>query len=202
MYAAATGEVLTARFADDCLTLDLDGDEKKGCGDEEIAEVLSELLGTELTAEDLQGAGAASGSTCRPAEARPAPQLGFVTIRRDGAWYVSPSRTMLDTMTESLRQLDRASLDCIRDSIEEQLGGLDLFGGMDEPPADLGDSTFEPPTTDAPFDGAASDTVPFDTVPFDTVPFDAASSDTVPPDTVPFDTAPPDTLTFDTVPPS
>lgn len=181
------GENLSATFADDCLALDLDGDTKRGCGNEEIASIISELVGTEISAEDLSGTGAASGAQCRPATPRPKASLGFVTVRRDGLWYVSPTRTMLDSMTASLKQLDRASLDCLRDELEKQLGdlgGLAGLGANAEPDPGLGDSTFDPPTTEGTLDTLPEDfdTIPADTRPVDTVP---AGGD-APPDTVEF----------------
>jgi hypothetical protein len=161
------GENLRASFAEDCLSLDLDGDEKRACGNEEIASLFSELTGAEISADDLSGTGAATGAECRPASARPKPALGFVTVKRKGFWYVSPSRTMLVSVTESLRQLDRASLDCIRDQLEQQigdLGGLEVFGVAADPPPGLGDSTFEPPIETVPGD-APPDTVAFESAP-------------------------------------
>jgi hypothetical protein len=38
-------------------------------------------------------------------KARQAPDIGFVVVRRDGAWYVSPTRTFLEAITGALRTL-------------------------------------------------------------------------------------------------
>ena len=43
------------------------------------------------------------------------PALGIATVRRDGKWYVSPIRTMLDNVVATLRVLDRADIDALRE---------------------------------------------------------------------------------------
>lgn len=43
------------------------------------------------------------------------PALGIATVRRDGKWYVSPVRTVLDNVIATLKVLDRADLDAIRE---------------------------------------------------------------------------------------
>jgi len=47
------------------------------------------------------------------------PALGIATVRRDGKWYVSPTRTILDNVVATLKVLDRDDLDALRDLVEE-----------------------------------------------------------------------------------
>jgi hypothetical protein len=51
------------------------------------------------------------------------PDLGFVVVRRDGLWYVSPTRTVLDAITATLKPLRPADLEAF-----EQLFGDLGFG--------------------------------------------------------------------------
>jgi hypothetical protein len=50
------------------------------------------------------------------------PRTGFVVVRRDGAWYVSPTRTLIEAVNSVLRVLDREDIEEVRDFLE------DLFG--------------------------------------------------------------------------
>jgi len=47
------------------------------------------------------------------------PELGFATVERDGKWYVSPTRTVLDNVTATLKVLDRDDLRALRDLVEQ-----------------------------------------------------------------------------------
>ncbi len=44
------------------------------------------------------------------------PTQGFVTVEQDGEWYVSPSRTVLESVVGALEALQRSDLDELRDS--------------------------------------------------------------------------------------
>jgi hypothetical protein len=48
------------------------------------------------------------------------PEIGFVAVREDGAWYVSPTRTLLEGIVATLKVLDRKDLDMF----------VQIFGGM------------------------------------------------------------------------
>lgn len=47
------------------------------------------------------------------------PRLGLATVRRDGKWYVSPTRTVLDNVVATLKVLDRDDLRALRDLFDE-----------------------------------------------------------------------------------
>ena len=47
------------------------------------------------------------------------PTLGIATVRNDGKWYISPTRTVLDNIVATLRVLDRDDLEAIRELVEE-----------------------------------------------------------------------------------
>jgi hypothetical protein len=55
--------------------------------------------------------------------------LGIVVVQRDGAWYVSPLRTMLDDVLAVLHALPTDVLDKIRQAFSNGLGGL-MFSGL------------------------------------------------------------------------
>lgn len=47
------------------------------------------------------------------------PALGLATVRSDGRWYVSPTRTVLDNVVATLKVLDRDDLRALRDLFEQ-----------------------------------------------------------------------------------
>ena len=58
------------------------------------------------------------------------PDVGIVTTRVDGRWYISPTRTVLDSLVASLELFERADLDAIREYIEELIGSFTAWGTM------------------------------------------------------------------------
>ena len=50
----------------------------------------------------------------------PRPEIGFVAVRENGEWYVSPTRTVLDGLIATLKALDRQDLESF----------VQIFGGM------------------------------------------------------------------------
>ncbi len=55
----------------------------------------------------------------------PQADVGFVAIREDGAWYVSPTATLFEGMVGTLRAMTRSDLEAIKDFI--QFGFTDEF---------------------------------------------------------------------------
>jgi hypothetical protein len=60
------------------------------------------------------------------------PELGFVAVERDGKWYVSPTRTVLDNVVGMLRVLDRPALDAMRQAFESFTGQASAEGFVEE----------------------------------------------------------------------
>lgn len=192
-----TGEVIKADYSKECLTLVVDKETKKGCGQKGIAELVADLTGQDIDTSTLSGNGVNYGQSC--VTKKPKPALGMVVVKRGGKWFVSPTRTMLDSLTAVMRTLDRKDLDCIKTQIEKSINSLQ---GTFLPSAT--DSTFDAPLPgDDPFaitDNTLGSGDTFDTLPVDdTFTFDT-SSDTFTFDTSPSDSASADTFTFDTVP--
>jgi hypothetical protein len=200
---SAEGEKSSLSYQGECLTIVVEGDEEKACGQEELGELFSNITGQPVDTSQLFGE---SGNTCT--KGLPKPKLGMVTVKRDGKWYVSPARTMLDSITAYMKTFDRKTIDCLKNQAE---GAIDEFNGVLNGTADpsLDDSTFLPPQdpSSSPIDDTLPDgfeTDPFDTIPvgefpFDTIPSGQGPPDAIPPDTVPSDTVPPDTIPPDTI---
>ena len=195
----ADGEKITADYKGQCLTLVVDDETKKGCGQKGLADLFSELSGQQLDTGQLSTSGLDYGQSCVKNPKRV--DFGMVTVRRDGKWFVSPTRTMLDSITASLKTLERKDLDCIKTQIEKTVNS---FQGTFLPSAT--DSTFDSPVdptndpfanVDDSFNFDVLDTVPADGSDFvdDTFPADTFSTDTSPNDTVSLES---DSLTFDT----
>lgn len=108
-FVSKEGEDLSADFRGDCLTIVLDGEKKKGCGREGWSKLFTDLTGTPI---DLSTIPASTNGIAGPCGSQKRPQLGFTVIKRDGLWYVSPFRTTLDTMTATMKTLERKDLDC------------------------------------------------------------------------------------------
>ena len=117
-----TGEVIRADFKDECLTLVVDDETKKGCGAKGIADLFSQLSGKDLNTTGLSDRGVAYGQKCINNKKRP--DFGMVAVKRDGKWFVSPTRTMLDSITALMKSLDRRALECIKGEIEKTINSL------------------------------------------------------------------------------
>ena len=183
---ADTGEVVKADFKGECLTLVVDDETKKGCGQKGIADLFSELSGQEIDTTDLSSGGLEFGQECAADAKRP--EFGMVTVKRNGKWYISPTRTMLDSMTALMKVIDRKDLDCIRDQIEKSASSLQ--------------GTFLPSASDSTFDAPLDpDSDPFTTE--DTFNFDSEDTSDFPSADDTFDESFDDSFddTFDTVPP-
>ena len=109
-FTSADGEDLRAEYKDNCLNLVLDGEKKRGCGRDGLAKLFTDLTGTPI---DFTSLPATTGGINGPCTAKRKAVVGFTVIKRDGLWYVSPTRTMFDAMTATMKTLDRANLDCL-----------------------------------------------------------------------------------------
>jgi hypothetical protein len=184
------GEKSTLDLKGDCLTIMTGGETERACGQEELGELFSNITGQPVDTNELFG----QGNNCL--NKLPKPKLGFVTVKRDGKWFVSPTRTMLDSVTAYMRTFDRKTIDCFTDQIEKQADEVRrVFTGEADPSLD--DSTFLPADEGAtspledPFNpedtfGTLPEDFPIDTIPsdttivFDTIPFDEIPEDTSP----------------------
>jgi hypothetical protein len=109
------GEAARFRVSGDCVEFAVGGQEMSGCG-EELRELVpfvpAELFGKQA-------------------------KTGFVAVERDGAWFVSPTRTVLRVFVDALRALDRENLDALRQAVEGFLTGMGGSAGV-APGAELG----------------------------------------------------------------
>jgi hypothetical protein len=116
------GSVSGFALADECLTVTTNGEEEpKKCGREEFAStflgaipVESQSALTPLLDRFFPSSKVARPATTSCRRTRPQPQIGFTTIKRNGAWFVSPTRTMLDAITASMKTLEPGDFDCYR----------------------------------------------------------------------------------------
>jgi hypothetical protein len=138
--ASADGEEVTLEFADGCTTINVpDREEQKTCADD-----ANQAL-------DDAGLGSLTGLSGDAA----------ITVSKvDGKWYISPIGTVMDTILNVMRKLDRKDLD----------KAIDSFSDLSIPGIFESDDNFdpfeEPPITDDTFDTIPDDT--FDTVdPYD-----------------------------------
>lgn len=167
-FTSAEGEDLSAEYKNNCLNLVLDGEKKNGCGRDGIAKLFTDLTGTPI---DLESLPATTGGINGPCSVQRKAQLGFTVIKRDGLWYVSPSRTMFDTMTATLKTLDRSTLDCLVKETKKVIdsninGNSSVFeAGDDTAPADdpFADDPFADESFDFPADTVAEDPFATDT---------------------------------------
>ena len=70
------------------------------------------------------------------------PPYGIATVRVDGTWYVSPTRTILDNLVETVRLFEPADLVELRRFVEDVIGSFTTaFTGLESLPTgpDLGD---------------------------------------------------------------
>jgi peptidylprolyl isomerase len=203
-FEANDGTKLEADYRDNCLKLVNDGEEKKGCGQQGIAKIFSDISGQEIDPSQLNPTGFGLNKQCTGKPGKP--EIGFVAIKRDGKWFVSPSRTMIDSMTAVMKKLDRKDLDCIKEQIEDSINSIQgtvsdsAVDSTFESPLDPGSDPFAPDTSASDTSGGfdTTDTFPVDTIPSDLFPSDTIGSDPFPSDTFPSDTFPSDTITSDT----
>jgi hypothetical protein len=153
-FTSPEGETVSAKYAKECLTITVDGDEKKGCGQEGLAKLFSDITGQEIDTSTLNTDGLGFSSKCKPTN-KGKPTIGFTVIKREGAWYVSPTRTMLDSVTAVMKKLEPKDIDCLRDQIETSIKSV--TNQNDNP--DAIDPTFIDPT-DPDADPFATDTFP------------------------------------------
>jgi hypothetical protein len=153
-FTSPEGETVSAKYAKECLTIKVDGDEKKGCGQEGLAKLFSDISGQQIDTSTLNSEGLGFSSKCKPSN-NGKPSIGFTVIKREGAWYVSPTRTMLDSVTAVMKKLEPKDIDCLRDQIETSIKSL--TNQNDNP--DAIDPTFIDPT-DPNADPFATDTFP------------------------------------------
>lgn len=147
-FTSKDGEDLSADFRGDCLTIVLDGEKKKGCGREGWSKLFTDLTGTPI---DLSSVPASTTGISGPCGSSKKPLLGFTVIKRDGLWYVSPFRTTLDSMTATMKTLDRQQLDCfvkeirkVADSTSNTVSSTFDTGGTDV----ASDTALLPPISD------------------------------------------------------
>jgi hypothetical protein len=128
LFTSAEGEDLRAEYRNNCATITLSGETKKGCGQQEISKLIGDLVGVPLDANSIPiSTNGANGVCGKFAKA----QTGFTAIKRDGLWYVSPFRTVLDDLTAVMKPVDRKALDCIVDEIKKATSGNDSGDSAD-----------------------------------------------------------------------
>jgi hypothetical protein len=139
------GSQTTLKFADECLTIasNGEGDEQKACGKKEILDTFFGEASAQLS--DPRVFGQLGLDQFFPSEAKqtaeqkktcarklPQAKIGFSTVQIDGKWYVSPMRTMLDSITAQMKIYEPKDIDClrtqfnqiaeqVRDQVESQL---------------------------------------------------------------------------------
>jgi hypothetical protein len=114
-------------YADGCATIEpppeSGGEEERICNGDDPASAFG-LFGGGFFPFPMQGLDAEMPPPPKLSFEGEQPDLGIVTTRVDGRWYVSPTRTMLDALVESLELFERSDLDAIR----RYFG--DLFGAF------------------------------------------------------------------------
>ncbi len=153
-FTSPEGEKVSAKYAKECLTLTVDGEDKKACGQEGLAKLFSDISGQPIDTSTLNTDGLGFSNNCKPSN-KGKPTIGFTTIKRDGKWYVSPTRTMLDSITAVMKKLEPKDIDCLSDQIEKSIKS---FQNNNSDP-DAIDPTFIDPT-DPDADPFATDTFP------------------------------------------
>lgn len=154
-FTSAEGEDLRAEYKDNCLNLVLDGEKKQGCGRDGLAKLFTDLTGTPIDFESLP---ATTGGINGPCATERKAEVGFTVIKRGGLWYVSPTRTMFDTMTATMKTLDRSTLDCL---VKETKKVIDSSINDTSSVFETGDDTT---SIDDPFDDPFADPFATDTV--------------------------------------
>lgn len=154
-----------------CVTLTLDGDTKKRCG-ADVVKFLDDF-GVPVDQAQIEDQLKLQGVNGKK------PRIGFTTVKQDGKWFVSPTRTVLDGMTAYLRIISKDDVAKYEKQIKDTISGL---GGGSTTAADpsLGDPTFDTgdssDTTFAPDTTSAPDTVAADTT---TAPTESRLADTI-----------------------
>jgi hypothetical protein len=162
------------KYAKECLTLTFDGEDRNGCGQAGIAKMIGEITGQPISTTDLNTTGLGLSGTCKFSNAGK-PAIGMVAVRREGKWFISPTRTMLDAMTAAMRKLEPADLDCYEKEIRK------TFESFTSPGTSGSDPTFEQPLDGSdPFNTTSVDGT-FDEI-IDTLP---GSDDTYADDNLP-----------------
>lgn len=114
-------------YADGCVTMSpppgVEGEQERICSDDDPTSVLG-LLGGGLPFGGLPELDAETMTPPSLSFDGEQPDVGIVTTEVDGRWYISPTRTLLDTLVESLELFQRSDLDALRDYV----GGL--FGSF------------------------------------------------------------------------
>lgn len=108
------GPDMQLKFSSDgkCTTIEADGEEQKFC-----TEDMQEQLGIPNIAGVFGGGGFGVSK--------------LVTVKRDGEWFVSPTRSILKPIHDGLAEVEESELDELRDFIEGMMNG-GLFGmGME-----------------------------------------------------------------------
>ena len=59
---------------------------------------------------------------------RARPEVGFVAVRRDGKWFVSPTRTLLDALIAIFKSLNRSDLETFKQMIGDFTQGMSESG--------------------------------------------------------------------------
>ncbi len=132
------GSQTTLKFADECLVISSGLDEQKACGKQEIIDTFFGPAGAQFNDPRVLGqlgldrffpsdkGTAEQQKTC--ARKLPKAKIGFTTVQRNGKWFVSPMRTMLDAMTAQMRVYEPKDIDCLRtqfksiaDQVREQV---------------------------------------------------------------------------------
>lgn len=130
--ASIEGVELSARFADDCVTIVVDGESTQSCAGDAAGDAGG--LADELGLSDAEAGR-------RLVEAFEGTLSGFsgespIAVHEvDGRWFVSPMRTGFDSLNGALAGIERSELTELIDSFEGILGllPLGLGGGLDEP---------------------------------------------------------------------
>lgn len=130
--ASIEGVELSARFADDCLTIVVDGGSTQSCAGDPAGDAGG--IVDELGLSDAEAGR-------RLVEALEGTLSGFsgespIAVHEvDGAWFVSPMRTGFDALDAALTGVERSELTDLINSFEGILGllPLGLGGGFDEP---------------------------------------------------------------------
>ena len=134
------GSQTTVKFADECLTISSGLDEQKACGKDEIINTFFGVAGPQLNDPRVLGqlgldrffpsekGTAAQPQTCARKISKA--KIGFTTVLRNGKWFISPIRTMLDAVTAQMKVYEPKDIDCLRtqfksigDQIQQQIAG-------------------------------------------------------------------------------
>ena len=148
-FATADGEEVNAAVDGRCITITVSGDAKKRCG-ADVVKLVEDFGGPKVDTKAFDEARKTQAATSKKA-----PNLGFVVVQRGGTWYVSPSRTMLGGMTETLKILTRADLDKLveagKQAAEQITTGVSGSSSQQASPAPTQDSTGSGEQTDSSF---------------------------------------------------